>query len=603
MVNILNKNIKNLDKYDDCAARIIFSSPNSENLKLLQAKNKEITGKLFFKYISSSINPSISAKKIADKMPGNIVLIGIGMGYLAKALGDKLISVIEVDSKICKTLFKSLDFSNLLAKKKLILSDNLQLISKRLYKNKTDLNFVIHPYYNNFILDKNNKEFIERYLKLYSKLDKYFKAYKNIKKRKLKILIVGPVYGGSLSIFPNISESLKDLGHFVDTLDFSKFNNLKAFSEKITTIKKTKNIIKDMFVEYLSHLVLAKVQNGKYDLILALSQAPLTPDVLKEINSTGVVTVFWFIENFREIHYWKMICPFYKYIFTFESDKATEAFKKHGANNVFYLPLAANIKQYKEIIPSIADKDKYYSDISFAGSYYYNREIIFSGLLNYNFTIFGGSWPGNSSLINNVKFNCKWLKNSDFIKIYNLSNININLHSSNYFNGINPEGESLNPRVFEIGSCHGFQLVDKRKLLRTHFSEDEIPSYSDINELKEKIDYFLENPIERNRFAENAYKRILREHTYIDRMENMLSCIELSNGFDKLQERETWDDLKDILGEENIKNKICENSPPNIDNIKNLILSLEGELTRDEKILLTIYEIKNWAKRKGIDEI
>jgi spore maturation protein CgeB len=84
----------------------------------------------------------------------------------------------------------------------------------------------------------------------------------------------------------------------------------------------------------------------------------------------------------------------------------------------------------------------------------------------------------------------------------------------------------VNPRVFEIAACGGFQLCDPcRGLDRLFDFETELPVYRDLAELRRKIDYFLEHEDERIAIARRARKRALRDHTYEQRAQRMLDCI------------------------------------------------------------------------------
>ena len=42
------------------------------------------------------------------------------------------------------------------------------------------------------------------------------------------------------------------------------------------------------------------------------------------------------------------------------------------------------------------------------------------------------------------------------VKIFNASRINLNLHSSPYHLGINPEGDYVNPRTFDLAAAGPF---------------------------------------------------------------------------------------------------------------------------------------------------
>src|SRR5690606_1768021 len=101
----------------------------------------------------------------------------------------------------------------------------------------------------------------------------------------------------------------------------------------------------------------------------------------------------------------------------------------------------------------------YACDISFAGAPYLNRVQMFQALTDYNFKIWGPDWPGRE-LHKLVQRPGERFTPEMFAKIVAGSKINLNLHSSAAHEGIDPGCDAINPRVFEIAACGGFQLCD-----------------------------------------------------------------------------------------------------------------------------------------------
>lgn len=102
--------------------------------------------------------------------------------------------------------------------------------------------------------------------------------------------------------------------------------------------------------------------------------------------------------------------------------------------------------------------------------------------------------------------------------IYNASKINLNICMS---------ATGSNLRLFEVPSCCGFLITNRIDGLEDLYRlDEEIVSYRDTDELREKILYYLDHDDERCRIAKRGYQRTLREHTFLHRMEKMLSVIE-----------------------------------------------------------------------------
>ncbi len=185
----------------------------------------------------------------------------------------------------------------------------------------------------------------------------------------------------------------------------------------------------------------------------------------------------------------------------------------------------------------------------------------------------------------------------ELVRVYNASRININLHSSTYHKGVNPFGDFVNPRTFEINSCGGFQLVDRRSGLTGLFEEgEEIIIFDDRNDLRQKIDHYLKHPEEAASIAEKGRSRVLRDHTYDRRMEEMLEVI-VSKDYQPAcwgDDREPVDDLIAEAGRETEVAEYlshfdaCERI--NLTDITEKIAEGEGALSRTESLFLMMKE-------------
>ncbi len=196
-----------------------------------------------------------------------------------------------------------------------------------------------------------------------------------------------------------------------------------------------------------------------------------------------------------------------------------------GCNCHFPVLTACDPEIHAPVTLTPEEEKTYRCDISFAGAGYYNRIKMLKGLTDYNLKIWGVNWNEPELLPHVVEGN-RGFNTEEYMKIVAGSKINLNLHSSVIHEGVDPEADAINPRVFEIASAGGFQLCDPCKGLENLFdTQTEIPTYKDLKTLREKIDYFLQHEDERKQIAENARQRALKEHTYKHRANQMLDYI------------------------------------------------------------------------------
>jgi len=82
-------------------------------------------------------------------------------------------------------------------------------------------------------------------------------------------------------------------------------------------------------------------------------------------------------------------------------------------------------------------------------------------------------------------------------------------------------------RAFDIMSCGGFMISNFQEDFLEYFEPDEdVVFYASYEELLEKVDFYLRHDDERHRIAENAQAKVLKEHTYLQRAQTMLSFVD-----------------------------------------------------------------------------
>jgi spore maturation protein CgeB len=354
--------------------------------------------------------------------------------------------------------------------------------------------------------------------------------------KTLRILVILPFYGGSLPIGRYVTSALKEDGHLVEVFEapdfYSAYDSLKNL--KVTTDRL--DYLQNSFLNVISQSILAKVETFEPDLVLSMAQAPLNHQALKRLRRDGVTTAMWFVEDHRLFTYWKTFAPFYDIFAVIQKDVFFDELYAVGQPNVLYLPLAAQPDFHKSIELTSVEQRKFGSNISFMGAGYPNRRIAFRELVNHNFKIWGTEWEGDHVLEPLVQLKGARISSEDCVKIFNATKINLNLHSSIQAEELVTFGDFINPRTFELAACGAFQLVDKRSLLPEAFEEDELATFSNMDELIEKIEYYTTNPNECEEIAKKSRERVLKDHTYLKRMRTLIEfSTERIDGWPKQQ--------------------------------------------------------------------
>jgi spore maturation protein CgeB len=342
---------------------------------------------------------------------------------------------------------------------------------------------------------------------------------------QLRIAVVGPIYGGSLPIARYAVSALESLGHHVRWLDHS----VHATSyHQLEFLKNSQHrlALQSKYAEMLSRVTMAQLAEDPPDLVLSLAQAPLTLPALEHLRRKKFLTAMWFVENYRHLTYWQQLAAGYDFWFVIQQEPCIAALRQAGAKEVRYLPMAADPSVHRPLELTQAEREEYGSEVSFVGAGYANRRQIFPRLLGHDwkFKLWGNEWNGATDLTSVLQRNGARIDTDTCQKVFNASAVNINLHSW-AGTGLDPEGDFVNPRTFELAACGAFQLTDRRSLMPDLFTESEVATVSSPDELPGEIARWLREPGQRVAMAAEARRRVLAEHTYGHRMRHLLSQI------------------------------------------------------------------------------
>ncbi len=353
----------------------------------------------------------------------------------------------------------------------------------------------------------------------------------------MRILVVLPLYGGSLPIGRYCAAALRELGHLVEVFEGPEFHASYTALQHLRVTTDRLQYLENSYLSVVSQAILAKVETFGPDLVLALAQAPLSIQALKRLKRDGVPTAMWFVEDFRLFTYWQAFAPHYAFFAVIQKGDFFAALQAAGVQNMLYLPLAAQPEVHKPLELSPVERRKFGADVSFMGAGYPNRRVAFRELTRFDFKLWGTDWDGDPLLAPFLQLAGARVGTEDCVRIFNATTVNINLHSSIQAKELVTGGDFVNPRTFEIAACGGFQLVDRRSLMAGLFETDELATFDNMAELAPKIEHFLAHPDERAAIASRGRERVLREHAYAARMRTLLDFVaERRSGWPKQRE-------------------------------------------------------------------
>lgn len=290
--------------------------------------------------------------------------------------------------------------------------------------------------------------------------------------------------------------SLESLGHTVIKLQERKVKAKVIYSEALDS---------DLFIWVHTH---GWQTPGSIDMI----------DVLHELKKHGIPTMTYHLDLWFGINRQKDLenDGFYRSIgHFFTVDKLmADWFNKNTKVKGHFMP------------PGVYDKECYIHPDK--NKKYYDHDVIFVGSKRYH-----QEYPFRPQLIDFLRETYKnrfchvggdgdtgTVRGDDLNRIYARSKIaigdtlNINFNYPYY----------TSDRLFESTGRGGFTIYPKIVGLDQYFKDDEVIWYEhgNLNDLKKKIDYYLEHDDEREQIRLRGHERTKREHTYVHRWEQIL---------------------------------------------------------------------------------
>jgi spore maturation protein CgeB len=609
VTNLYDKNMQALKEkgYGDLI-QTLENVVTSATVRTVDSRSGEPTFYYGDQLIHSSYNPSKEASGQLKHLQGDIhnqssiLLMGLGFGYLAEEIithyENVSLTIVEPSLEVFKSCCESKDITGLI--------DNTSFIIGELHSSDNDAR--LHNCLDTLspvdiklpTVDQYAQAEIETYIK-------EMRIHQNRSKKGFRILVVSPLYGGSYPITGYVTDALKNMGHRPVFLDNKAFYEAKKHIEGLTGDKRENNLLMANLMTLMSKSIVTKALDMKAQVVIFMAQSPGTPEILEELREYGIPTAMWFVEDGELFEYGLKMAPFYDFFFHIQKGEYEEKLKKSGARFPYYLPLAADPSIHREIELSEEDKSRYGSDISHVGAGYFNRRNFFLGLLDYDFKLWGNDWEKPGALASILQDDGRRVSTEETVKIFNASKINLNLHSSTYTKGVNPHGDFINPRTFELAACGAFQLVDERSLLTELFEPGkEVITFNDLQSCRNAIDYYHDHPEEAAEIAKASRKRVLENHTYHHRVEEMMGVILANHEIpfedfkentvaalrDEAQDNEELLDL--LAGFENPYEELS------LDKIAEVIKQEDGELNETQAIFLLMNEFNEFAKEKGL---
>ncbi|ABL88658.1 conserved hypothetical protein [Pyrobaculum islandicum DSM 4184] len=240
---------------------------------------------------------------------------------------------------------------------------------------------------------------------------------------------------------------------------------------------------------------------GEYDAVVVFKGEFLDRRVL-ELLSEYNVWLFW-PDTLRYLPLLRGRLQFFRGVFV--ATDRHDFFFRLGARRVVTVRWACDPEVHRPV-----PAEKVY-DVSFVGTFYWHRWRVLRHLRRRPH-VFGGFWILKAGVHHPPVYG------EDYAKVVSATRVNLNIHHPRDL-----VADAPNMRTFEVACMGGFLLTEDMPSLRSLFSR--VATYRGIDDLNEKVEYYLSNDAEREEVAARMREEALARHTYLHRAEELMGVI------------------------------------------------------------------------------
>lgn len=287
-------------------------------------------------------------------------------------------------------------------------------------------------------------------------------------------------------------------------------------------------LIWPIIVEDYNKRILQMAREFKPDILLAFKGSMVEAATLREVRSNGVVLYNYFPDT-RPAEHGKQLaesidlydCVFYTKRFWMSHRPAEIVhpelrFVNHGYDSEVHRRWQLEEK----------DLRTYQHDVLVIGSHTPYKEQVLSELVakmsSLDLFIYGERWGercANPELRKRIAG--IGVFGSGYAKAIQAARINLAVLA---WDITRIDKDETTTRTFEIPACGGFMLHQRTdELLELYKDGEEVVSYGDVDELREKIPYYLAHPEERAAIAQRGQARCVPAYSYDTRMAEILA--------------------------------------------------------------------------------
>jgi spore maturation protein CgeB len=337
---------------------------------------------------------------------------------------------------------------------------------------------------------------------------------------KLRILTSGESWWGATG--RGYTVSLRDLGHEVGEVNIDHYvPQWRRRSSRLLI-----RLILPVAVREFNDAILREARLTKPHIFLAFKGPYVLARTLKELRTMGVRIYNYYQDTSAFAHgpILPKALPEYDCIFYSKPFWDADVRNRLKLRETVYLNHGYDDYLSKPWPLTELDR-KFEVDVSVIGNQTKYKENILGDLLrlrpNLDLKIWGNRWETCQDPEVLKRWQGGPVTGESYYRALQAARINLAITS-----GVVPgasRGDYTTGRTFQIPACKGFMLHERNEEVLALFKEGkEIACYASVQEIAEKIDYYLAHPEERTAIAEAGYRRCVPAYSDTSRLKELL---------------------------------------------------------------------------------
>ena len=288
-------------------------------------------------------------------------------------------------------------------------------------------------------------------------------------------------------------------------------------------------LLRSRIIREYNDLILESALQFHPDIVLAFKGAFVNSSTLDALRSSGVALYNYYPDTSPSAHGRHLASSIRAYDCVFYTKKfwGTSVPDGLGGRHMVYVPHGYDADVHRPLPLDSKDTQLYGNKVLLVAGHTPEKEHLLSELMRFrpdiDLQIYGPRWT-EFSRSPNLRICTRGvpLYGSQYSKAIAAAAVCLGIMSGKV-RGVT-QGDETTTRSFEIPACGGFMLHERTSELLEQYEEGhEVACFGSVEELAEKIDYYLAHPEERKAIAHAGHLRCVPAYSYDRRMAEILN--------------------------------------------------------------------------------